>query len=284
MAYILGYKDFMGLRFKVNCNVLIPRPETEMVVDLVTAKLRLARRSLGEGGSSPPKIGGVAAVRQAGRYDTADSTTSPRLTGYSSYSRRRSSAVIPSKILDIGTGSGCIIISLAKTLTPAPLPSNFAKASSDLRKGEGKLQFYASDISSAALKIAKQNAKKHHAKIKFTQSDLLKNIKGDFDIIIANLPYGWSEWENNSSAQTIGLKFEPKQALFTSENGLYFIRRLLNQIAAKKQKPKLVYLEFDPRQKLELSKLIKKFLPGFKAKFYKDYNNLWRWAEIKLSE
>ena len=272
MAYILGYKDFMGLRFKVNSNVLVPRPETEMVVGLISAKLR----------SSPPKIGGVAAVRQTGRYDTADSTTSPRLTGYSSYSRRRSSAVIQAKILDIGTGSGCIIISLAKALTPLP-------------EGEGKLQFFASDISSAALKVAKQNAKiilaKHYhttvydsvwPKIKFVKSDLLKNIKGNFDIIIANLPYGWSEWKNNSSAQTVGLKFEPRQALFTKEKGLMIIRRLLNQIAAKKQKPKLVYLEFDPRQKLELSKLIKKSLPGSKTKFNKDYNNLWRWAEISL--
>ena len=84
MAYILGYKDFMGLRFKVNRNVLVPRPETEMVVGLISAKLR----------SSPPKIGGVAAVRQTGRYDTADSTTSPRLTGYSSYSRRRAPRIV----------------------------------------------------------------------------------------------------------------------------------------------------------------------------------------------
>ena len=59
------------------------------------------------------------------------------------------------------------------------------------------------------------------------------------------------------------------------------IRRLLEQISLRKYQPKLIYLEFDPRQKVDLSKLIKKYFPTRKLKFYKDFNNFWRYIEIK---
>ena len=214
-AYILGYKDFYGLRFKVNRNVLIPRPESEWVVEKIVASGELL----------------VASQKKI-------------------------------RILDVGTGSGCIAISIAKKQ-----PANSYK-------------LIASDISPAALAVAKQNAKMHHANIKFINSDLLQSIKDNFDIIIANLPYGWSGWKNNTSAETVGLKFEPKRALFTKEKGLGEIRRLLGEIAQLKLPPKLVYLEFDPRQKTALNKLIKKILPFWKVKFHKDFNNFWRYAEL----
>lgn len=226
IAYILGYKDFLGLKFKVNKPTLIPRPETELLVE------RIQNRVLSIG------------VRNV-------------------------------KILDVGTGSGIIAISLAKQLKVL----NY------------KYQITATDISKKALVVAKTNAKKHKEKIKFIQSNLLKNIKEDFDIIVANLPYlprldsrvkegGWTEWEINTSSATVGLKFEPQNALFTEEKGLKLIRKLLEQIAGKKNKPGLIYLEFDPRQKQELQKLIKKTLPEFKYKFYKDYSKFWRFVEI----
>jgi release factor glutamine methyltransferase len=243
MAYILGYKDFYGLGFKVNRSVLIPRPETEWVVDRVIARSQATKQSNQR--KRLPRPSAALGVRN----DTL-------------------------KILDLGTGSGCIIISLAKALSAKRLGL--------------RVKLYASDISSAALKVAKQNAKDHthtstyECGVKFVRSDLLNGIKINPDIIIANLPYGWSEWKNNTSAETKGLKFEPKKALFTGENGLKSIRRLLQQIAGLKQKPKLVYLEFDPRQKFAIWALIKKFLPGSKVKFYKDYNNFWRYVEIKL--
>ncbi|MCL5666661.1 MAG: peptide chain release factor N(5)-glutamine methyltransferase [Patescibacteria group bacterium] len=237
IAYILGYKDFYGLRFKVNRNVLIPRPETEMAVGLAIERL----------------------IERLGK---------------------------PIKILDVGTGSGCIIISLAKALS--------ARGHLALRKVSPCGEFYGSDISTKALKIAKQNAKtilgKYSnttgyesicAKIKFIQSDLLANIKFNPEIIIANLPYGWTGWENNTSEETKGLKFEPKSALFTKDHGLYHIRRLLKQVAEKKQKPRLMFLEFDPRQKQELEKLIKKHLPEGDIRFYRDFNGFWRYVEIK---
>jgi methylase of polypeptide subunit release factors len=142
-------------------------------------------------------------------------------------------------------------------------------------------------VSVQVLKVAKENAKAHShtstyqsGKIKFIKSDLLKNVRGEFDVIVANLPYGWQAWKNNSSTATIGLKYEPSIALFTQEKGLNLIRQLLQQIANLKYKPKAVYLEFDPRQKTSLTKLIKKHLPSWEVRFYKDFGNLWRFCEI----
>ena len=217
MAYILGYKDFWGLRFKVNKDVLVPRPETEWVVERVM-----------------------------------------------NYELRSMNGDI--RILDIGTGSGAIIISLAKEL---------------VTRNSSPITLFASDISPAALKVAKANAKAHKVKIKFIKSDLLKNIKINPDVIIANLPYGWHGVKNRFSSVKDGLKFEPQKALYTKEKGLFEIRRLLQQIAQRKHQPKLIYLEFDPRQKADLNRLIKKYLPKGEIKFHKDFNNFWRYVEIK---
>lgn len=261
MAYILGYKDFCGLRFKVNRNVLIPRPETEAIIE----RLKDLAHSIHSGQE----------LKDCGREI---------------------------KILDIGTGSGCIIISIANQL------KNYGLRVTDC-------ELFASDISKKALAVARENARIHHqttplmtvikglplddrhqgaykyshtseyesiCRIKFVQSNLLSKIKFVPDIIVANLPYGWQDWKNNTSAETLGLKFEPKQALYTKENGLYEIHRLLKQMSSLPSLPKLVYLEFDPRQKVLLRKLIKKTLPVCKTKFFKDFNNLWRFVEISL--
>lgn len=225
VAYLVGYKDFYGLRFKVTKDTLIPRPETEELVELVKNQiLKIKNKNLK-----------------------------------------------PIRILDIGTGSGCIIVSLAKGLS--------AKGQ------EQRSTFFASDVSLKALKVAKENAKIHKVKVEFIQSDLLSKVKANlrFNIIVANLPYGWGEWRNNSSQNTIGLKFEPKQALFTKEKGIYLIRRLLYQVSLLKQKPNVVYLEFDPRQKQFLSKIIKKILPKSKQEFFKDISGKWRIVEISLN-
>src|ERR1051326_2631101 len=156
VAYILGYKDFYGLRFKVNRHVLIPRPETEWVVEKISnIQLPISKR--------------------------------------------------PIRILDLGTGSGAIIISIAKILT-SPNPSLEKEGDGPilpLRPGHpfiawrkwggfkggasGGYEFIASDISKKALAVAKQNAKIHKAKIKFVHSDMLENIRMSPDIIIANL-------------------------------------------------------------------------------------------------
>ncbi len=223
IAYILGYKDFMGLRFKVNRYTLIPRPETEWVVERVVQAIGLLN---GQGN----------ALHYKGTM----------------------------RVLDVGTGSGCIAVSIAKQLHKSQIINN-------------KFQITASDISSQALKVAKQNAKAHKVFVQFVLSDLLDNVKGNFDIIIANLPY---VPQTDYRLLIKDLKYEPKNAIFAKENGIVIIRKLLEQIADLKYQPVLVYLEFDPRQKALLSKLIKKTLPSYKVEFFKDLSNFWRYVEI----
>lgn len=215
VAYLVGYKYFCGNRFIVNKNVLVPRPETEMMVDsIINCELPITN----------------------------------------------------SIIIDIGTGSGCIIISLAKFI-------------------KNKCQFIGTDVSKKALSVAKKNAKlnKVDNKIKFIQGNLfepiLKNKKlyqNKNLIITANLPYGWSEWKNNCSMDTIGLKFEPQIALFTKENGLKLYRELFEQIKQIQNEIKSITLlcEIDPRQTKLIAKLIKKELPKTKFEIKKDLAEL----------
>jgi release factor glutamine methyltransferase len=270
IAYILGYKDFYGLRFKVNRHVLIPRPETEMVVDLISAKLRslppLLRGGPGRGCDNSRPLQPLcpsAALPPSPRLWRAGGT-SP-LKG----EKLRSRAI---KVFDIGTGSGCIAVSLAKQF------SIFNFSAKGGSRSAGQFSITASDVSAAALNVARQNAKSRGVKVKFVKSDLLKSIKGDFDVIIANLPYLAGGWKKELPE----LKFEPGRALFTREKGLYLYRKLLEQIAARKSQPKLIFLEFDPRQKRQILLLIKKYLPQADIKFHKDFNNFWRWAEISF--
>src|SRR3989344_5654087 len=238
IAYILGYKDFMGHRFKVNRNVLIPRPETERLIEYTLSVI--PEFAVGKYPESSSKV-------LDSRFRGNDKVVKP-----DDKLRIKDEGL---RILDLGTGGGCIIISLAKML------------------GSKGYEFYASDISTKALQAAKINARIHKTKIKFIHSDILKNVRMSFDIIIANLPYGWNAWKNNTSAETIGLKFEPQNALFTKEKGLLLIRKFLKQVALMKEKPSLIFLEHDPRQKKALSTIIKKFLPKARIKFHKDFNN-----------
>lgn len=194
IAYILGYKDFYGLRFKVNKNVLIPRPETEWLVE--------------------------KALIQKNK----------------------------NRILDIGTGSGCIAIAIKKH-------SKTSKVT-------------ASDISFKALAVAKANARNQTVKIKFIKSNLFSNLKGKFDMIIANLPYvPTSDYKKLKS----NLKYEPKLAITDGTNTAEIYKRFLKDVKNHLSPKGLVLLEIDPSTK--------KYLPK-QALIYKDIAGLPRYAEI----
>jgi len=153
LAYILGYKEFYGRRFEVTSDVLIPRPESEEIINLAKE-------------------------------------------------------LKPHKILDIGTGSGCLAITM-KLECP-------------------DVEVTAVDISPKALKIAKKNAKNLGAKVNFLESDLLDAVRNErFDLIVANLPYVDREWEWLSPE----LEYEPDLALYAEEGGLAIIKSLI--LAAK---------------------------------------------------
>lgn len=150
-------------------------------------------------------------------------------------------------ILDIGTGSGALILSIAK-------------------HNQTQANYTAIDISTKALKIAKTNARKLGLKnkIRFIKSDLLKNINNDFDIIIANLPY-----LNKDQMKETSIAKEPKSALFSGPDGLSHYKKLLKQL---KKLPSLLLLEIDPSQKEAIKKIIEQQWPDAKINFIKDLN------------
>ncbi|MEN8241587.1 MAG: peptide chain release factor N(5)-glutamine methyltransferase [Chloroflexota bacterium] len=176
LPYVVGKWEFYGLSFKVTPDVLIPRPETELLVE--TALDWLQRH--------PEK----------------------------------------KRVVEAGTGSGCIAISLA-----AHNP---------------KLEITATDISAAALQIAMGNAEMHQvsSQIKFQENDLLSNFPGQFDLICANLPYIPTE-----TLQELAVyKREPTLALDGGADGLDLVRRLLDQGVSRLVEGGLILLEIEDQQ------------------------------------
>lgn len=159
------------------------------------------------------------------------------------------------KVLDLGTGSGAIAISLA------------------LKKPNWNI--VASDISKDALTIAKINNDNFNLKnINFVESDIFTNLKNHkFNIIISNPPY-IDETANTFSKNN--LQYEPKLALFADHKGLYFYEVIFQQCHAVLEKSFLLAFEFGFDQKEALTILIKKYLPQYNYKFIKDINNKWR--------
>jgi len=213
IAYLTGEKEFYGLNFKVNKNVLIPRPETELLVE------------------------------EALKIIKNESCQTKKIY----------------KIADIGTGSGCIAISLAKKL----------------KKEKLNFKILATDISPQAISIASFNARKHKVDnlIKFYPGNLFASIKERIDLILANLPYV-SQKEIKNLPATIK-NYEPPIALNGGKDGLEIYHRLIKKVYfyIKPQKSKLI-LEIGPHQKEKILKLINKYLPSVKIKVIKDYANL----------
>lgn len=186
IQYILGETNFYGLNFEVNENVLIPRPETEELVDWIveSEKLEVQSRSFGK------KLG-VAGENL--------------------------------KVLDIGTGSGCIAISLAKNL------QNF--------------QVFAIDISEKAIETAERNADKNNVSIHFIKTDILKLNNLDelqtssfpvsikYDIIVSNPPYV-RNLEKAEIKKNV-LDNEPYLALFVDDNDALIFYKKIAELAQK---------------------------------------------------
>lgn len=194
-AYRQGYQDFYGRDFIVTSDVLIPRPETEQIIDTV---LNLAGKSF------------LPGVKPAKRILPPNPT-----------------------ILDVGTGSGCIAITLKKELPEA--------------------EVYATDVSEKALKIAQKNAEEHGAHIYFIISHLLKNVNITPDVIVANLPYVDEEWD---WLDKTSLSYEPAEALYADDHGLALIYELINETSARQIK--YLVLESDPSQHNQIINYAKK--------------------------
>jgi release factor glutamine methyltransferase len=179
MAYILGRKEFFGREFEVNGAVLVPRPETEVLVDLVRE-------------------------------------------------------LKPQRILDVGTGSGVIAVSLALELPDT--------------------EVVGCDISEEALAVARQNAERLGAKVSFMLADLFKAVNGQdcgkYDVIVANLPYVDESWEWNGAE----LKYEPRGALYAGDGGLEVIKRLVAEAPEYLSRGGYLVLEADESQHEEIKR------------------------------
>lgn len=182
LQYIIGEQEFMGLRFKVNSNVLIPRQDTETLVEQV---LKIVKPGM--------------------------------------------------KVLDLCTGSGCVLISVLKN---AP-----------------ELTGMGSDISKTALLVAKENAKLHEVDAEWVWSDLFDNITETFDVIMANPPY-------IPTGEILSLMpevrdFEPENALDGGADGLDFYRKIAGQVKDYLNPGGYVYMEIGYDQGEAVSELMR---------------------------
>jgi release factor glutamine methyltransferase len=197
VAYLVGFKEFYSIPFKVDRNVLIPRPETEQLV-LETLDI----------------------------LKTFPETSHP-------------------SICDVGTGSGVIAVALAKNL-PKLLELS---------------AIVAVDDSSEALRVAESNAVENGVadRIKFCCSDLLTEVAGTFEVIVANLPY-ISQHEYDALPEDIR-NFEPPHALLAGTKGTEIIERLVTQLPEKLQPDGYVLLECSPM----IAQSVAELLAGWKT-------------------
>ena len=219
IAYLIGQQEFYGLKFKVSDQTLIPRPETEILVEEI---IKTANNIKGQ------------------------------LT-----------------IIDVGTGPGTIVITLAKKIKQA------------------NAKFIGIDVSKPALEIAKLNAKtQKQTKIKFIESNLLKEIlnaktsfKNQSLIIAANLPYLTPKQIKNSPT----IAAEPRLALDGGSDGLKYYYYLCQQIKKLNAKKITLFCEIDPDQILLFSRLVRKFLNPLSLEFKKDLSGNNRIAVIHVN-
>jgi release factor glutamine methyltransferase len=190
---ILGKTHFYNLEFEINEHILIPRPETEELVDWIVSDLKLKNSEV-QNSNSKLQIPNLES--QISNFQTQN------LNSESSCLEQQ-----PIKILDIGTGSGCIAIALAKYIPNAAV--------------------FAMDISDEALKMAEKNAERHNVKITFIKADILnlQRIEEEFTIIVSNPPYVRLS-EKNQMKNNV-LNYEPHIALFVpDENPLLFYEKI----------------------------------------------------------
>jgi len=206
VQYIVGNVDFFDINLKVNENVLIPRFETEELVDKVIKYAKQLNKKL--------------------------------------------------KIVDIGTGSGAIAITLKKKL---------------------KANVTATDVSGSALEVAKENALLNNVHINFKQGNLLEPLNEKYDILVSNPPYIAYDEE----IMEIVKNNEPHLALYAPSNGLYCYEEILKNARNYLKDKALIAFEIGEKQGESLKELSLKYL-GVEAKIEKDLQGRDRFAFIYL--
>ena len=210
VQYIVGSTDFYGYKIIVNKNVLIPRFETEYLVqDIINIIKTSFNKNI--------------------------------------------------KIVDLGTGSGCISIALKKEIP--------------------EIDIIAIDLSKSALKIAKSNARLNNANIKFIKSDMCNYDINGYEVIISNPPY----ISKDEKIMDLVYNNEPHISLFADDNGLYFYKRIIDNIDNKIKIKRLLAFEIGSKQATFLKKHISKKISNSKVVIKKDFNNLDRYLYVYIN-
>lgn len=206
VQYLIGNVEFLNTTINVDERVLIPRFETELLVEKTIEKIK------------EQKINNT-------------------------------------KILELGTGSGCIAISLKKNIS---------------------CEVCAIDISKDSIELAKYNAQQNKVFIDFRVEDMLNVNYEGYDIIISNPPYV-------SETEPVGdeTKYEPQNALFATENGLFFYKEIIKKISELSTKPKLIAFEIGMTQGKELLEISKKYLSTMTPSIEKDLTGRDRYLFIE---
>lgn len=197
VQYIVGTVDFYGYEFIVNKNVLIPRFETEELVN----------RTI--------------------KYIQQLNLSHPN-------------------ILDLGTGSGCIAITLAKEISDAKVT--------------------AVDISEEALMVARGNADKNGVTVQFLKSDMLENVTETYDVIISNPPY----IDPDENIDVVVRENEPALALYADNQGLYYYDIILKNVQKNLNNPSLIAFEIGMTQGKQIVDMATKYFPNAVIKLEQD--------------
>ena len=205
VQYIVGNVDFYGYEFKVNKNVLIPRFETEELVNRT-----------------------INYIKQ----------------------------YIPNpKIVDLGTGSGCIAITLSKELN---------------------VSVDAVDISESALEVAKQNNEMNKSKVTFYQGNMLEPLNKKYNVIISNPPY----ISRNEEIQDLVKNNEPELALYADNDGLYYYEEILKNASNYLEEKYLIAFEIGYLQGEKIKDLALKYLNNINVSIEKDLSEKDRFVFI----
>lgn len=209
VQYIVGNTNFYGYDFKVNRNTLIPRFETELLVEKTYNYIK--------------------------KYFNKDNI----------------------KILDIGTGSGCIAITLNKLLNSCDITGI--------------------DISSEALEVAKENSIINNTNVKFIESDIFSNVSDKYDVIISNPPYiSYDDIE----VMDIVKNNEPHLALYAKDNGLYFYDKIIKDSSKYLNDKFIMAFEIGYKQGKDITKIVNKYYKDINMSVEKDYSGRDRFVFI----
>ena len=213
VAYLIGQREFMGLAFAVGPGVLVPRPETELLVEWALTRIR----------EHPPK-----------------------------------------HVVDVGTGSGAIILSLAKLLD-----------------GENSPMLIGCDLSSHALEYARRNRASLDlsSMVHLVQGDLLSWLGNRVDLVLANLPY----LRPDQVVDNRDIQSEPEISLISGEDGFHTIETLIAELPRVLAPGGAVVLELDPDQAERAASMMTTQVPGARSSVILDLSGRKRFVIAELS-